>query len=89
MMNKYFLLPIVVASGLVVACNGSGQDGSVDIPVSAASYAAVTGQIGGQDVLGGYEAVVGWPKDIAEQPGHEDWTLGAGQSIFAERPDQI
>jgi len=88
-MNKYFLLPIVVASGLVVACNGSGQDGSVDIPVSAASYAAVTGQIGGQDVLGGYEAVVGWPKDIAEQPGHEDWTWGAGQSIFAESPDRI
>ena len=70
-MSKSFLVSIVATLGLLVACSVDDQD-------SATSYAAVTGQIGGQDVLGGYEAVVGWPKDIAEQPGHEDWTWGAG-----------
>jgi hypothetical protein len=53
------------------------------------SYAAVPGQNGGQDAFGAYDVQVGWPKDIADLPGHGDWTFGAGQSVFAESPDRV
>jgi sugar lactone lactonase YvrE len=49
---------------------------------------AVPGQKGGQDVHGAYE-VANWPKDISTLPGHEDWTWGAGQGVFAESPDRV
>src|SRR5439155_620794 len=29
------------------------------------------------------------PKDLAARPGHEGWTFGAGQSVFAESPNRI
>ena len=58
--------------------------------VSTTSYAAVSGQVGGQDFFGAYDVVAGWPINIADQiEGHEDWTWGAGQSVFAESPDRV
>jgi hypothetical protein len=56
---------------------------------STASIAAVSGQQGGQDITGPYNVVADWPKDISELPGHEEWTWGAGQSVFAESPDRV
>ena len=52
-------------------------------------YAVIPGQKGGQDMFGPYEVDPDWPQDLAELPGHEGWTYGAGQSIFAESPDRI
>jgi DNA-binding beta-propeller fold protein YncE len=40
-------------------------------------------------MFGPYEVVPDWPKDISKVPGHEGWTWGAGQSIYAESPDRI
>ena len=58
--------------------------------VSTTSYAAVPGQVGGQDFFGAYDVVAGWPINIADQiEGHENWTWGAGQSVFAESPDRV
>jgi hypothetical protein len=56
---------------------------------SGTSYAAIPGEKGGQDMFGAYEVVADWPKDISTLPGHQDWTFGAGQSIFAETPNRI
>jgi hypothetical protein len=53
------------------------------------SFAAVPGQLGGQDIWGGFEPDADWPKEISELPGHGDWTWGAGQSIFAESEDRV
>ena len=47
------------------------------------------GQKGGQDAFGHYEVVADWPKPLAELAGHEEWTWGAGQSVFAENPDRV
>ena len=47
------------------------------------------GQRGGQDVFGHYEIAAGWPKPLASVPGHEGWTWGAGQSVFAESSDRV
>ena len=57
--------------------------------VSDQRFAAVPGQKGGQDIFGAYDVVADWPKDLTTLPGHEGWTFGAGQSIFAESPNRI
>ena len=44
---------------------------------------------GGQDIFGAYDVVADWPKDLTTIPGHEGWTFGAGQSVFAESPNRI
>ena len=52
-------------------------------------FAAVPGQVGGQDTFGGYEVVKDWPKNISSVPGNEKWTWGAGQSVYAESPNRV
>src|SRR3989304_301429 len=52
-------------------------------------FAAVPGAVGGQDMFGAYEVVAGWPKDISSLPGHEKWTWGAAQGLFAESPNRV
>ena len=52
-------------------------------------FAAVPGERGGQDITGPYEVDADWPRDLSMLPGHEGWTWGAGQSVFAESPDRI
>ena len=56
---------------------------------SPTRFAAVPGEKGGQDIFGAYEAVPDWPKDLSTITGHEGWTFGAGQSVFAESPNRI
>jgi hypothetical protein len=51
--------------------------------------AAVPNEKGGQDMFGAYEPVVGWPKNLTTLPGHEKWTWGAGQGVFAETPNRV
>ena len=52
-------------------------------------FAAVPGEKGGQDIFGAYEVVPNWPKPLTSLPGHEKWTWGAGQSVFAESPNRV
>jgi hypothetical protein len=54
-----------------------------------AGFAAVPGQIGGQDPFGGYDVDKDWPKNISTVPGNEKWTWGAGQGVYAENPNRI
>jgi hypothetical protein len=56
---------------------------------STASVAAVAGQKGGIDVLGPYDPVADWPKPLSNLPGHENWTWGAVQGVFAESPNRV
>ncbi|MBT5031067.1 MAG: hypothetical protein HOM55_02095 [Proteobacteria bacterium] len=42
-----------------------------------------------QQVSGAYEVVPGWPKPMSTWPGHEGWTWGSTQGIFAQNPDRI
>jgi streptogramin lyase len=57
---------------------------------SAQSGAPVfPGSAGGQDTFGHYEIVADWPKPLSQLPGHDAWTYGAMQSVFAESPDRI
>jgi hypothetical protein len=53
------------------------------------SFAAVTGEKDSQDVTGPYEVVPDWPKPLSKLPGHEKWTWGAVESVFAESPNRV
>jgi peptidylamidoglycolate lyase len=78
---------VLVASIALVAVALGGTDSAW--AQRRGGFSAVPGQKGGQDMFGPYEVVKGWPKDISTLPGHEKWTWGAGQSIFAESPDRV
>ena len=53
------------------------------------SMAAVPSEKGGEDLFGPYEVVENWPKPISSLPGHEKWTWGSMNGVFAESPDRI
>ena len=55
----------------------------------AQSFAAIPAQKGGQDIFGGYDRVMDWPKPLSSIPGVGKWTWGAGQGVFAETPDRV
>ena len=55
-----------------------------------AAFPAVPGFKGGEDITGPYEPVADWPKPMsASLPGHENWTWGAVEGIFAENPNRV
>ena len=51
--------------------------------------AALAGERVGQDVDGPYKVDPNWPKPISALPGHEKWTWGAVESVFAESPNRV
>ncbi len=91
-MNKTALIAVAALVGLIVGFLISDRAETPLAPAappSAAGFAAVPGQIGGQDQTGPYEAVPNWPKPLSQLPGHAEWTWGAVQGIFAESPDRV
>src|SRR5713226_10418049 len=52
-------------------------------------FAAVPGEKGGQDLTGPYEVVADWPKPLTSLAGHEKWTWGAVEGIFAQNPNRV
>ena len=93
-MSKGITVALALAVGLAAGIPLGGRlmpgDAPAEGPAPAASaFAAVPGEIGVQDLFGAYDVVPGWPKDISTLPGHEGWTWGAGQGIFAESPDRV
>ena len=53
------------------------------------SFAAIPGQVGGQDICGAYDVDPNWPKPLTSLPGNENWTWGSGEGVFAENPDRV
>ena len=73
-------------SGLLVA-NRMQRVQAQAKPISP--FPAVPGQKGGEDITGPYEAVIDWPKPLTSLPGHDNWTWGAVEGIFAESPNRV
>ena len=82
-MRKRVAVMLAVTVVLVVSVMLRAQD------KKAASFAAVPGAPGGQDMFGAYDIVPNWPKPLSALPGNEKWTWGAGQSVFAETPNRV
>ena len=70
-----------VCCGLLAAC--------VATLAAAQESAVFPGRKGGQDTYGHYAVVADWPKPLAQLPGHQGWTYGAAQSVFAASPDRV
>jgi NHL repeat-containing protein len=93
-MNKGMTVALAVAVGLAAGVPLGGRlmpappasDGAAQ---PARSFAAIPDAIGAEDISGPYQVQEGWPKDISTLPGHEKWTWGAGQGIFAENPNRV
>src|SRR5258708_15470171 len=52
-------------------------------------FAAVPGEKGGEDITGHNEEGHDWPKPLTALPGHEKWTWGAVEGIFAQNPNRV
>jgi DNA-binding beta-propeller fold protein YncE len=79
-----------VAAGVVAALVFANRPAAVQGQArQEVSFAAVPTEKGGQDIWGAYEPVLNWPKPLTGIPGHEKWTWGAGQGVFAENPNRV
>src|SRR6188474_1915578 len=80
-------LTLALLAGWLIAGNDTALQGQA---APNAGFAAVPGDKGGLDITGPYEVVPNWPKPMsASLPGHENWTWGAVQGVFAESPDRV
>jgi DNA-binding beta-propeller fold protein YncE len=80
-------LVIGCAAALLVVAGTSTVQGQAQ---PGAGFAAIPGEKGGLDITGPYDVVPDWPKPMsASLPGHEMWTWGAVQGVFAESPDRV
>jgi DNA-binding beta-propeller fold protein YncE len=80
---------LVVAAGLATVYPLSTRVSSLQRGAATGVAVAAPGAKGGQDVFGPYEPIAEWPAPLSRLPGHQGWTFGAGQSIFAESPDRV
>ena len=74
-----------IAIGVFVGCGRAPQERQA----TPAPGPASAGQKGGQDQTGPYTVAENWPKPLSQLPGHEQWTWGAVQGIFAESPNRV
>jgi len=80
----------LASAGLPVVSKLLSAPPSVEAQVkSDSSFAAIPGQVGGQDIFGAYDVDPNWPKPLSSLPGNEKWTWGTAEGIFAENPDRV
>ena len=92
-MSRTITVVLALAVGLAagIPLGGRMLSSSPEMAPEATSvgFAAVPDAIGAEDLFGPYDVVQDWPKGVESLPGHEDWTSGAAQGIFAESPDRV
>ena len=81
------MIVLGVGIGLLVAGLRAPESAAAALP--GAGFSVFPGEIGGQDLFGGYEVVPEWPKPMSQLPGHEEWTWGSVEGVFAESPDRV
>jgi len=74
---------------VITGCQTAPKPADTTAPQTVTGIAAVAGERGGQDPTGPYEVVPDWPKPLSQLPGHEKWTWGAMQGVFAESPNRV
>jgi DNA-binding beta-propeller fold protein YncE len=81
---------VVALVALAVGTAIGFQLNRAETPVAGeAAPAATVAPKGGQDQTGPYAVVENWPKPLSQLRGHEKWTWGAVQGIFAESPNRV
>src|SRR6266436_7464008 len=92
-MSKTVTVGLSLAMGLAIGVAGGSRlinpPAEAQTATTPASFSAVPGAIGAEDISGPYEVQEGWPKDLSTLPGHEKWTYGGARGIFAESPNRV
>src|SRR6266853_1846274 len=92
-MSKTVTVGLSLAMGLAIGIAGGSRlinpPAKAQTAAAPASFSAVPGAIGEQDISGPYQVQAGWPKDLSTLPGHEKWTYGGARGIFAESPNRV
>jgi peptidylamidoglycolate lyase len=88
-MHKRASFVVMAATALAVIFLFGSRLTPVQGQAQPTAVAAVPGEKGGQDIFGAYNVAANWPKPLTSIPGHEAWTWGAGQSVFAESPNRV
>jgi hypothetical protein len=90
-MNRTVTILFALSVGVAIGVTGGSRlvNLSAEAQTAAATFSAVPGAIGEQDISGPYEVQQGWPKDLSTLPGHEKWTYGGARGVFAESPNRV
>jgi hypothetical protein len=92
-MSKTVTVGLSLAMGLAIGVAAGSRfmnpPAEAQTAATPASFGAVPGAVGAEDISGPYEVQEGWPKDLATLPGHEKWTYGGARGIFAESPNRV
>src|SRR5438477_5284546 len=71
-------------------CGNAAPPAATSQPASStAAFRAVSSEIGGVDETGPYDVVANWPKPLSQLPGHDKWTWGSTEAVYAESPDRV
>jgi hypothetical protein len=81
------IVALTAACGRTTAPAADTKDASAAAPASG--FRAVATEVGGMDEFGPYEVDANWPKPLAQLPGHDTWTSGATEAIYAESPNRV
>src|SRR6266853_6862348 len=92
-MSKTVTVGLSLAMGLAIGVAGGSRlinpPAEAQTAAAPASFSAVPGAIGAQDISGPYEVQEGWAKDLSTLPGHEKWSYGGAVGNFAESPNRV
>ncbi len=85
------LAMLVVAAAGALACEAQkAAPEKANAPAAAApAPAALDPSRADEEVSGAYEVDPSWPKPMSTWPGHEGWTWGSTQGVFAQNPNRI
>jgi len=89
-MRRAAVTMLSIAMGIVIGFVFATRQATVEgKPAPGAGFAAVPGEKGGWDLTGPYDVAKDWPKPLSQLPGHDGWTWGAVESVFAESPNRV
>ncbi len=89
-MRRVALTVLSIAIGIVIGFLFATRQATVEgKALPGSGFAAVPGEKGGWDLTGPYDVVKDWPKPLSQLPGHDNWTWGAVESVFAESPNRV
>src|ERR1051325_876030 len=79
---------ILVAFGIGYVLAGR-QAAVIGQNLPGAGFAAIPQEKGGFDLTGPYTPDANWPKPMSTLPGHDAWTWGSMEGVFAESPNRV
>ncbi len=88
-MIRRMIFVLAAALSVVLLVSGSRLASVEGRAKTTTRAAAVATEKGGQDIYGPYQVAADWPKPMSQLPGHENWTWGSVDGVFAQNPNRV